>query len=797
MDKELKSLIQQLVDSQHKVIQSNAELQDDISSLTATMSSRPRRDDDFSGGSFNPRIATPMLPGGFRAFIGAASGVNFLKKLIANSVQLGTRQGFGETFGDMKLSRQLMSPEQRQKREDLLTRARLGQLTKQEKRKDPALIQLKDQFERSTEYQETYDKTYSLNQQQADQKKLTEQFEKYTDMFAGKTATGRVLATKAKTALESGDFETAKTAIENFTKFKTTSATRGGTIEETNDAGEQLAETLKRINDKSNELPQALDDLAKQAAEEQAGREQNLTITKVLGTRFLALAIGVVTVTKGLTTLSKVVQGFQQELGGVSSLQALENRLDVFNQFFSLRTLKSLAPGGEAFVPQEFVIQAQGAVAKEFGRQVSTEVGLALAEGALRRGIGIDQYVDLTRALQGLTIDSESALQQFAESGIVAGVATDEMIASADAIARAGSQFNEFIVQGIVNTRKLGLEFNKIEQTLTGYSMDFEGTVDAFAQLRSVIPGFEVDLNELLSTALYGSPDELIELVRSGLMGAGITTVEGMGRQQLGILEDATGFGAAEIGRILSGEGESQIEQNAMQLDKTRNDHLMDISSKMDTLALVLGASIAAGGLTTAIARRAVGSGRISGRLRNIFKARGAEKISEDPLEVLQAAQGGGAVASSRSAARNVGKRGLARGLGKGLLRKAGPIGLLLSLSDALGGFRADPTAGFGGSIMNAGSSVLSGFSFGLLGSSPQQIAARSPGGSSYAQNTMRDQPVARTTMDRQVSNDIKALGVKVDELKTVWERGITAEMRGVDRVILSIQDADRRRVNA
>jgi len=67
--------------------------------------------------------------------------------------------------------------------------------------------------------------------------------------------------------------------------------------------------------------------------------------------------------------------------------------------------------------------------------------------------------------------------------------------------------------------------------------------------------------------------------------------------------------------------------------------------------------------------------------------------------------------------------KGAARGMkfipGVGLVA-AGAMGLY----DGFSGFNADEDAGFGESLGNAGSSIMNGLTFGLLGSSPQEIAA-------------------------------------------------------------------------
>lgn len=61
----------------------------------------------------------------------------------------------------------------------------------------------------------------------------------------------------------------------------------------------------------------------------------------------------------------------------------------------------------------------------------------------------------------------------------------------------------------------------------------------------------------------------------------------------------------------------------------------------------------------------------------------------------------------------------------KVLGKVAAPLAIGMSAYDAFQGFQADKNAGLGTRLMNAGSSAVSGLTFGLLGSSPEEIAAR------------------------------------------------------------------------
>ena len=90
-----------------------------------------------------------------------------------------------------------------------------------------------------------------------------------------------------------------------------------------------------------------------------------------------------------------------------------------------------------------------------------------------------------------------------------------------------------------------------------------------------------------------------------------------------------------------------------------------------------------------------------------------------------------------------MGLRGLKFVPGVGLIA-AGAMGLF----DSVTGFNADEDAGFGESLGNAGSSLLNGLTFGLLGSSPEEIRAEAE---------------AKSTEDKDVA---KTLGVTPENVK-------------------------------
>jgi hypothetical protein len=122
---------------------------------------------------------------------------------------------------------------------------------------------------------------------------------------------------------------------------------------------------------------------------------------------------------------------------------------------------------------------------------------------------------------------------------------------------------------------------------------------------------------------------------------------------------------------------------------------------------------------------------------------------------------------------KKVGKLGM-RGLkfipGVGLIA-AGAMGIF----DGAQGFSADPDAGVGESLGNAGSSILNGLTFGLLGSSPDEIAANA--GTKPAA-TAKDKDIAET------------LGVTPDTVKLL-ER-MSGIGGGMERVASAFERIDK-----
>ena len=327
--------------------------------------------------------------------------------------------------------------------------------------------------------------------------------------------------------------------------------------------------------------------------------------TKTLGGMFTKLSTSVGAAAGAAVLMTSAFNSAARQLGGVTPGQAL-------NQFIGNigESIRGLARGRILF-PGE-AMRIQGGFAREFGGLISPQAAALLQEAGQDLGLNVSQLVALERTLQGTGRESVDAINQFRRAGVVGQVAAEELTKNATAVARAGGNFNSFIVEGIKNAKKLGLEFSSIEETLFGFSTDFEGTVESFARARALVPGFATNFSELFSVALTGSTDDLINIVRRDLLGAGITDISQLSRPALRGIEEATGFTGEQLQRILAGD-EAALD-TVESLDTTRNSLLTSIL-RVSTAILGVAGGSSIGGAIPFLGRFGAGIGGVLGGL--------------------------------------------------------------------------------------------------------------------------------------------------------------------------------------
>jgi GH24 family phage-related lysozyme (muramidase) len=156
-------------------------------------------------------------------------------------------------------------------------------------------------------------------------------------------------------------------------------------------------------------------------------------------------------------------------------------------------------------------------------------------------------------------------------------------------------------------------------------------------------------------------------------------------------------------------DGAADLQATAQEGVIAATGAMEDVIMKMPILGT---AAIAAAAALGTIVLAARGAGGLGGLLGKGAKAAG-------PIASTVATGAGGAGAAAGGLGKMLGTG--ARALGK----VAAPLAIGMSAYDAYKGFTADKDASLGDKLSNAGSSALHGLSFGLLGSSPEEIAAK------------------------------------------------------------------------
>jgi hypothetical protein len=152
-----------------------------------------------------------------------------------------------------------------------------------------------------------------------------------------------------------------------------------------------------------------------------------------------------------------------------------------------------------------------------------------------------------------------------------------------------------------------------------------------------------------------------------------------------------------------------------------------DVAMKMPILGT---AAIAAAAALGALVLAAKGAGGL-GNLAKLAKGPagllggGAAAAGTAAAGAGTAAAGTAAAGAGTAAAGAATKGGMLKGGARVLGKLAAPLALGMTAYDAFQGFGADKDASFGEKMKNAGSSALSGLTFGMLGSSPEEIKAR------------------------------------------------------------------------
>lgn len=513
----------------------------------------------------------------------------------------------------------------------------------------------------------------------------------------------------------------------------------------------QLGQKSKQLNAENANLQKAVKDKADKLKNEKTEEINTRVAGLQKGLNQLSQTLG--KVANELNKLVDIVRKTQQQFG-LSAGSAAKLEFGILSASIKSYAQSLITAGKVIPVSREEIKAATEAYQQEFGGVLTPEAAADIAGQAKKMGVTASalatarrQFLTQTMGDAGKARSAEQKfIGEFAKKGLTSKEALEAIGRYSEIYARNGGRFAASFARAAAEAKKIGVDLGKIDQIGDNIIGDFEGFLEKTAELGAM--GFNFDSSRLAEIAESGDTGALMDELRSQLAAQGKDLTNLRRSEQLA-LSQAFGIPMAELQRLAapkkedteSASGEKVLPPN--ELDADSNSKLGQLVNLMQTAGVILGVISAAvaliaskmvmGGLKDLLMRRG-GGGRRGGR--------GARARTPRPGRPPRATGGTtrmGSIASratgaARRATTAVASRGgsVLRGLGKvarvGLRAgKAIPVvGQALALGmgayDAFTGFNADPNATTGQKFKNAGSSMLSGLTFGLLGKDASEI---------------------------------------------------------------------------
>jgi DNA repair exonuclease SbcCD ATPase subunit len=526
--------------------------------------------------------------------------------------------------------------------------------------------------------------------------------------------------------------------------------------------------------------------------------------------------------------------------------QLQESIKSTFNTFMTLGrearvSVEEIQAAQVAFQKEFGGVISTGAAA-ELAQQAK-EMGLSVTELAnARRAFLTTTLGNVDSAIA----QQERAIASFEAKGLTAKDAMEFVGKNAELVARAGTRFQDSLMRAGAVAKKIGVDLSKVNQVGDNIIGNFEGFLTSMAELGAMGFGLDAArlgmiaesgdtgaLFEELRSQLAMTGKDITQLRRSEQLAlsqafgmdiaefqrmAGIE-VTGGGETMEDLQKKSNGF----LERLVNlfGAAGSTLKTISTIMGGIQVLLLADISRKLGGLGLLrglggVGRGVIRGGRAVArgaasVARTATGAARrgLGAAARGVSTVargtasgigtvagaagRGLSTVARGTTGVMGRAAGGiGSVLGGMGtmAGRATGALGgVARGagsvarIGGRILGKAAlPLAVGMGAFDAVRGFGADKEASTGQRLRNAGSSVLSGLTFGLLGKDASEISAEAslrgqttpttptapsvntPSGRSIRQARSENEERATPTTT-QVNVDLSALEKKLDQV--------------------------------
>jgi hypothetical protein len=397
-------------------------------------------------------------------------------------------------------------------------------------------------------------------------------------------------------------------------------------------AGEQLEqaenERTSKLGQLNNKLEEQKDQLDKSKAEEsrlaaaekaKAEELEELEIKKVRDK-----LLDFVKVMNGLTdSVRKTQQAF-----GVAAGQAL--KLNIGTEIQSALSYFSLS----AKVSGEEIRGAISAFQEEFGGVITPEAAKDIAVQAKDLGVTTQQLAVARRQFMTATMGNVGAaaaqqdkfISEFQKKGLTSKDALNAIAQNSEIFARNGTRFAASFARAAADAKKIGVDLGKIDQIGDNIIGDFEGFLEKTAELGAM--GFGFDSQRMAEVAESGDTGALMNELRSQLAAQGKDLTNLRRSEQLA-LSQAFGVPMAELQRLAQtqtdGSGEQLTAQEKATTFLSRLVNLVEkFSGVLSIIAGLIGGSLYAATLRTAINTTRMATGGSFGGLKGLFGGGGA-----------------------------------------------------------------------------------------------------------------------------------------------------------------------------
>jgi hypothetical protein len=410
-----------------------------------------------------------------------------------------------------------------------------------------------------------------------------------------------------------------------------------------------------------------------------------------------------------------------------------------------------------AGISAEQIADSMTAASDATGKMPSSKVAADMAVMAARTGQSGESIASINDMFQRMDGASEKSAMNLSEglramaksANINLGGLMTEMAESSKEMLGYQIKSGTALAKQITYAKSLGVSFSDIAKAGQSMVLNYKDSIKSEMQLSAML-GKNVDLSEVRSKFASGDTEGALQALKA--QGLNPADMDMFQQQQL---QQATGMNLTDLQKISTRSGASvgglsegnakagnetflstkssaemglQISQAMISANTQLADTLLNTEEeKAKQTALILNTG-GLNDLTVALNRETakkdaeiaaktgafgLGGGLIGGGIGLLGKKLMGKGTAT-------AAEGGAGIASKAG-----GMLGKAGKFGGKLLGKvAAPLAIAMSIYDGFKGFTADADASTGEKFKNAGSSILNGLTFGLLGKDSDEIAA-------------------------------------------------------------------------